>query len=153
MWYDKKKINSAFNQYCDTEDPNDFGELLEALEPMIHKIARKWFNLDRHKEDVIQEIFLTLWRHQSDINKMKLLKMRLNNNGNRNGYCVSNYFYFTIRGYMGKVGPRFDNIYGDMSSYMIWYMTEKWISHFADVEGYGRYDDRTRRLNKAMENE
>ena len=134
MWYDKKKINSSFSKYCDTEDPDDYGKFLTALEPMIRGIAKKWYTLERHREDVIQEMFLTLWHHQSDINRMKLLRLKFNNNGN--GFCISTHFHFIIRGYMGKIGPRLDRIFEDDLNYLCWFMMhEEWMGNIDIDEG------------------
>jgi len=150
--YDKTKINNLCDRYCKTEDPADFGELLMALKPMIVGIVSKWSTLYRHREDAVQEILLTLWRkqgHADNINKLKLRRMKRKENGDR--ICMSVYFYFVIRGYLGKVAPRIERIFERDQAYSAWFFdAEKWMANMGDVEAYRRHDESHAYMEKLL---
>jgi len=131
--YDKAKIKNLLDKYCETENPNDFGELVIALEPMVQKIVKKWSKHQRHHEDMIQEILLTLWKKQGNVNKLKLVRMKKNQDGER--ICVTIYFYFVIRGYLGKVAPRIDSIFSNVKTYSTWFLFDPWMGNLEFDQG------------------
>lgn len=132
--YEQSKINLAFNEYCRTEDPDDFAELLKTLEPMIRSLTRKWFTLDIHHADIVQEVFLVMWKKQSSINKLKLMRLKANSN-NGGGFKISTYFYFVIRGYLGKIAPRINKIYNNDFDFTSWWYCETWMGNLELDEG------------------
>jgi len=138
--YDKIKIKTLCDKYLETENPDDFGKLLMALEPMVRTIVNRWNTLQRHHEDMVQEILMTIWRKQSNVNKLKLTRMKRDQNGDR--IHMATYFYFVTRGYCGKVAPRMEKLYSSVNSYRSWFMiNEDWVGYVEDVERYRKNDE------------
>ena len=150
--YDKKRIKSAFDKYLLTEDPNDFGNLLHELKPMIKNIVQKCYWLDRFHEDMTSDVMLILWKEHSSVNRLKLLRIQLYNSGEE--YDVANTFYFMIRGFMSSIIARFNHIYFNDSRFGAWnFPAEDWVYKFEDVEGYGKNDEGKEYMTKLVESE
>ena len=135
----------------ETESTEDFGELLMALEPMIWIIVRKYHSLSHHSRDMVQEVMVALWKNQSNVNRLKLVRMKRNKYGNR--HCMATYFYFVVRAYMSKVGERFNRVFEKDTSYRVWFMAEKWMGFVPDVEAYKKFDESYKYMEKILETE
>ncbi len=132
--YKKADIKSALEKYCETENMDDFGNLLMTLEPMIKVILRKWWELSMYHEDMTQEIFRILIKKHSDINKCKLLKLRANScNGDK--FSLSAYYYFHIRGLTSRVGIRIGDLFCHETSYSFFWHAEEWVGNMKYDEG------------------
>jgi len=148
--YDKEKIKSAFDQYLKTEDPDDFGEFLMALEPLIKTVVKRYHWLERWWEDMTADVMLILWKKHSNINHLKLLRMKLNGNG----FDITHAFYAVIHGQMSSIIARFDNIFMGDNRFGAWgFPAEDWISSVSEVEGFGKYDESHAYMAKLMESE
>ena len=147
--YDKLKIQNCCDKYIETNDPDDFGELLMALEPMVRKIVKRWWSLRNYHDDMVQEILMTIWKKFNSINRLKLIRMKTDQSGDR--ICLANYYYFVIRGYLKNVGSRFEHIFADGRSYTAWFMMEEWMGHVEDVEGYKKHDEGKNYMEKLLE--
>ncbi len=126
--YQKEKIKSALEKYCETEKADDFGELLMALEPMIKVLLRKWWKYSMYHEDMIQEIFRILIKKHSEINRCKLLKLKANSY-NGDGFDLSAHYYNHIRGLMSNVSIKIDTIFFRDSSAEFWWQAESWVGN------------------------
>ena len=152
MQYDKKKIKSTFDKYIKTEKTEDFGEFLMALKPLIKTVVKRYFWMERFHEDMIADIFLILWKEHSSVNRLKLLRMELQNN--ENGFDITHTFFAVVRGQMAAIIARFDNIYLHTSRFGPWgFDAEKWQCAMADVEGFRKYDESNAYMAKLMESE
>ncbi len=122
--YDKEKIKNALDKYLETESPNDFGEFLMALQPIILTIAKRYNSFGYRQNGMPREIMLKLWENQSDVNMLKLLRMKRDKNGVR--VCVSGYFCCVIKVHAAKISNHFEAI------------PEKKRQQSEDMEGYGK---------------
>ena len=150
--YDKEKIKSSFDQYIKTEKTEDFGEFLMALKPLISTIVKKYHWLENYHEDMTADVILILWKEHSDVNRLKLLRMELHNNGN--GFDITNSFYAMVRGFMSSIIARFDNIFLGDNRFGAWgFPAEDWISSVGEVEGYRKNDESHAYMAKMLETE
>lgn len=138
--YEKQRIKNALDKYLETEDSKDYGELLMALSPMVWMFVKKYHTLSHHHYDMHQEILMALWKHQSSVNKLKLKRMMKNEFGER--YCISNYFWLVIRGYVGIASERFARIFERDIPYRIWFYMEEWMGNLEIDEDTQSFEKR-----------
>ncbi len=135
----KDTINISLNKYLETESTEDFGKLLTALIPMIKNIAGRWGTMNRHYDDLIQEILLTLWKHQSNVNRLKLMRMRANSQ-NGDGFKISTYFFFVIRKYCSISADKLECIYRTSFPYNPFSAHEHWMGNLEIDEGKVKFE-------------
>ena len=136
----KNPIESCLDQYLETENTDDFGKLLLALIPMTRSIVNRYGSMSHHYEDLMQEVFLTLWKHQSDINKLKLIRMRANSS-NKDGFKISTYFFYIIRKYCSLSIDKLGIIYNDGFSHDNFFWYESWMGNIMIDEGKKKFKE------------
>jgi len=125
--YEKERVSMLCDRYIETGNPDDFGELLMALSPMVWILVRKYRSSYNHHQDMHQEIMMALWKNQRNVNMLKLKRMRRKPNGER--ACMSIYFYFVIRSYTFKAWERFKRTFEKDIPYRIWFHMEDWMGN------------------------
>lgn len=137
--YEKALIKSALEKYCETENMDDFGDLLMTLKPMINVILKKYWKYSMFHEDMRQDIYRVLIKKHSDINKCKLLKMK-SNSCNSGGFNLSAYYFFHIRGLTSRVGEKIGNLFTRETSYSFWWNAESWVGDMENDERTGFFE-------------
>ena len=135
----KDTINISLNKYIETENTDDFGKLLTALIPMIKNIAGRWGTMNRHYDDLIQEILLALWKNQRSVNRLKLMRMRANS-PNGDGFKVSTYFFFIIRSYCSRCTDKLMNVYRADLPFNNFGEIDTWAGNITSDEGTKKFE-------------
>ena len=114
--YSKRKIGLLFNQYVDNGDDEIFGELMEAIDPIIDIVLKKYKKRERHFDDLKQEVKLKMWKNQR--NPIKLGR-----------YCKAptTHMFYLIRSYVSIAHEKIKKIYEDNEKLSVSIRSEKWM--------------------------
>ena len=114
--YSKEKIGLLFNQYVDNGDDKTFGELMEAIDPIIDIVLKKYKKKERHFEDVKQDVKMKLWKNQRNPKKL-------------GRYCESptTYIFYLIRSYVSIAYEKILKIYEDNEKVADSIRSEQWM--------------------------
>lgn len=115
--YSKKKIDLLFRRYVEEGDDEIFGELMEAVDPMIDVVLRNYSKYDRHFSDLKQEVKLKMWKNQRNPKKL-----------GRSKVAPSVYMFFLIRSYTLRAFEKLMRAYGDTEYDVFVFHSEDWIS-------------------------
>jgi len=69
--YDKETIDRLFTEYCATEDPKIFEELIGACRPLVSVILSKYPSYSPWFEDISQEVLLKMWKNLRNPDQLK----------------------------------------------------------------------------------
>jgi len=69
--YDKDRIDSLFRNYCETEDPKIFEELIGACRPLVQVILSKYPSHLPWFEDISQDVLLKMWTNLKNPDQLK----------------------------------------------------------------------------------
>ncbi|MFC2166889.1 hypothetical protein ACFLQZ_02880 [Acidobacteriota bacterium] len=134
----KNTIDISLDQYLKTGSKEDYEKLLLTLIPMTRNIAGRYSGMNRHFDDLIQEILLALWKNQRDVNKLKLMRMRANS-PNGNGFKISTYYFFIIRAYCAKCADKLTSAYSNGFPYNNFVTHEPWMGNLSVDEGEQKF--------------
>jgi len=114
--YSKSKIDLLFRKYIEEGDDKVFGELMEAVDPMIDIVLRNYSKYDRHFSDLKQEVKLKMWKNQRSPKKLGCAKM-----------SPTVYMFFLIRSYTARAFDKLMKAYGDTEFDVFVFHAEDWI--------------------------
>jgi len=114
--YSKKKIGLLFNQYVDSGDNKTFGELMEAIDPIIDIVLKKYQKYERHFDDLKQEVKLKMWKNQR--NPKKLGRYRK---------APTVHMFYLVRSYISRAYEKIMRIYEDNEKASVSIRSEKWM--------------------------
>jgi len=119
--YSKDKIDLLFRKYIEDGDDKIFGDLMEAVDPMIDVVLRNYSKYDRHFSDLKQEVKLKMWKNQRNPKKLGRTKM-----------APSVYLFFLIRSYVSRAFDKLMKAYDDTEHAMFFVRSEDWIGDFGE---------------------
>jgi len=114
--YSKEKIGLLFNHYVDSGDDKVFGELMEAIDPIIDIVLKKYQKYERHFDDVKQLVKLKMWKNQR--NPKKLGRYRKS---------PTTYMFYLVRSYVSIAYEKILKIYDDNEKVSVSIRSEKWM--------------------------
>ena len=115
--YSKKKIDLLFRQYVEEGDDKIFGDLMEAVDPMIDVVLKSYGGQEVHFQDLKQEVKLKMWKNQRSPKKLGRSSMR-----------PSVYMFFLIRSYTARAFEKILRIYGDIECGISFSYSDDWFS-------------------------
>lgn len=115
--YSKRKIDLLFRKYVEEGDDKIFGELMEAVDPMIDVVLKSYGGQEIYFEDLKQEVKLKMWKNQRDPKKL-----------GRSSTTPSVYMFFLIRSYTARAFERIMRIYGDIEKGISFSYCDDWFS-------------------------
>ena len=114
--YSKRRIDLLFRQYVEEGKDEIFGDLMEAVDPMIDVVLKSYGGHEVHFQDLKQEVKLKMWKNQRSPKRL-----------GRSSVRPSIYMFFLIRSYTARAFERIMKIYGDVEYGISFSYSDDWF--------------------------
>ncbi len=115
--YSKRRIDLLFRQYVEEGKDEIFGDLMEAVDPMIDVVLKSYGGHEVHFQDLKQEVKLKMWKNQRNPKKL-----------GRSSATPSIYMFFLIRSYTARAFDKIMRVFGDIEYGISFSYSDDWFS-------------------------